>query len=248
MKIASARRLKGACSVPGDKSISHRAALIAAMANGVSTLENFSTSQDCASTLSCLSELGVKIDRQENTIRVYGGELRQPTAHLNCGNSGSTMRMIAGLLASQNFETTLVGDTSLSARPMNRIVEPLALMGAHLRTNNGLPPLHIHGSEQLSAIDYQMPVASAQVKTSVSLAGLRARGRTIVTEPQSRTRDHTERMLKWFGVPLETVDVSGRATTAIDGPVSFNAAEVRIPGDFSSAAYLIAAAAILPTS
>jgi 3-phosphoshikimate 1-carboxyvinyltransferase len=248
MRIASARRLKGTAEVPGDKSISHRAALIAALAEGVSVLENFSTSQDCASTLSCLSELGLKIDRERTSIHVQGCDLRAPAASLDCGNSGSTMRMIAGMLASQNLESTLIGDASLSKRPMNRIVEPLQKMGAQIRTNNGYPPLHIRGRETLRAINYELPIASAQVKTSVLLAGLRANGRTVITEPFARTRDHTERMLKWFGVSVATRDAPGFATSALDGPARFKAAHVKIPGDFSSAAYLISAAAMLSGS
>jgi 3-phosphoshikimate 1-carboxyvinyltransferase len=158
------------------------------------------------------------------------------------------MRMLAGLLAAQSFESTLIGDASLSARPMNRIIEPLEKMGAQLRSNHGHPPLHIRGRDPLTAITYEMPIASAQVKTSLLLAGLRAHGRTVVTEPFARTRDHTERMLKWFGVSVEMNDERGLATTAVDGPVRFKAANIKIPGDFSSAAYLISAAAMLPGS
>jgi 3-phosphoshikimate 1-carboxyvinyltransferase len=247
MKIASARRLVGTIDVPGDKSISHRAALISALAHGTSTIENFSTGQDCAATLGCLSELGVNIERDGTTICVQGSKLRPPARALDCGNSGSTMRMIAGVLAAQNFESTLAGDVSLSARPMKRIVAPLEQMGAQIRTNNGCPPLNIHGQEVLTAIRYEMPVASAQVKTSLLLAALSARGRTIITEPVF-TRDHTERMLRWFGVPVSTTDEARPATTSVEGPVSFNAANVKIPGDFSSAAYLLVAAAMLPGS
>jgi 3-phosphoshikimate 1-carboxyvinyltransferase len=247
MRIAAAKRLIGTSGVPGDKSISHRAALIAALAEGTSTLENFSTGQDCTATLSCLSELGIAIQREGTTVRLSGSALRQPARQLDCGNSGSTMRMIAGVLATQDFESTLVGDASLTARPMNRIVEPLEQMGAQITTNNGYPPLQIRGLQSLKAISYEMPVASAQMKTSLLLAALRARGRTVITE-KARTRDHTERMLRWFGVPVETRDEPRSATTSVDGPVSFEASNVKIPGDFSSAAYLIAAAAMLPGS
>lgn len=247
MKIRSARRLKGTTRVPGDKSISHRAALIASLAEGASVIENFSTSQDCAATLSCLSQLGVKIDKDGTTIRIQGCHFHQPATTLDCANSGSTMRMIAGLLAAQNFESTLIGDASLIARPMGRIAGPLAQMGAQLRTNNGYPPVYIHGSNDLKSINYEMPVGSAQVKTAILLAGLKAQGRTLVIE-RHRTRDHTERLLKWFGVPVEVTDEAGQATSAVDGRVSFNATDVRVPGDFSSAAYLICAAALLPGS
>jgi 3-phosphoshikimate 1-carboxyvinyltransferase len=215
------------------------------LADGVSVIENFSTNQDCASTLSCLSEVGVKIDKDGSTIRIQGFHFHQPARTLDCGNSGSTMRMIAGLLATQSFESTLIGDASLTARPMRRIVDPLEQMGAQLRTSNGYPPVHIRGSNHLKSIIYEMPVASAQVKTAILLAGLKAQGRTLVIETH-RTRDHTERMLRWFGVPVETTDEA--ATSAVDGPVSFNATDVRVPGDFSSAAYLICAASLLPGS
>ncbi len=247
MRIASARRLKGTCSVPGDKSISHRAALIASLAEGVSTVENFSTAADCAATLSCLSALGVVVEKDGTTVRINGTKLHQPSGPLNCGNSGSTMRMMAGLLAAGNFDCTLTGDASLSARPMNRIVEPLQMMGARFCTDNGRPPMTMHGSERLSAIEYQLPVPSAQVKTALLLAGLRSHGRTVVREAV-RTRDHTERMLQWFGVAVETGDEPGPSLTAISGPARLMSAKLKIPGDFSSAAYFIAAAAMLPGS
>ena len=247
MRIGSARRLIGTSSVPGDKSISHRAAFIAALAEGASILENFSTAQDCTATLLCLSELGVGIQHDGSTVRVQSSSLRQPARPLNCGNSGSTMRMLAGVLAGQTFESTLVGDASLNARPMNRVVEPLEQMGAHITTNHGYPPVQTRGSGSLKAINYEMPVASAQVKTALLLAALSARGRTVVTEP-TRTRDHTERMLRWFGVPVKT-SVEPRSTiTEIEGPVTFKASNIKISGDFSSAAYFIAAAAMLPGS
>ena len=247
MRIAPARRLKGTCSVPGDKSISHRAALIASLAEGVSTIENFSTAADCVATLSCLSSLGVGVEKDGTTVRISCRKLHQPSEPLNCGNSGSTMRMIAGLLAAENFECTLTGDASLSARPMSRIVEPLELMGARFHTDDGRPPLILKGNDRLGAIDYQLPVPSAQVKTALLLAGLRAEGRTVIRETV-RTRDHTERMLKWFGVAVETEDVLGSSVTAISGRTQLLAAKLRIPGDFSSAAYFLAAASMLPGS
>jgi 3-phosphoshikimate 1-carboxyvinyltransferase len=247
MRIASARRLKGTCSVPGDKSISHRAALIASLAEGVSTVENFSTAADCAATLSCLAALGVAVEKDGTTVRINGRKLHQPNGPLNCGNSGSTMRMIAGLLAAEDFECTLTGDASLSARPMNRIVEPLELMGARFHTDNGRPPLTMHGSSQLLAVEYQLPMPSAQVKTALLLAGMRAEGRTVVKE-NVRTRDHTERMLKWFGVAVDPEDEPGSSVTAISGGMRLRPTKLKIPGDFSSAAYFIAATAMLPGS
>lgn len=245
MKISPARRINGRISVPGDKSISHRAALIAAFANQSSQISNYSSSRDCASTLNCLQALGVSIEQNGSDVLIEGvGNQRfiAPVGPLDCGNSGSTMRMIAGLLAGQEFISILTGDESLRSRPMGRIVEPLERMGARLVSENGKPPLRIKGHQPLSAIRYELPVASAQVKSCVLLAGLSAHGRTEVIE-QFPTRDHTERMLKWFGVPIET-----GASCAVVGPASFSGREVRIPGDFSSAAFLMAAASMMPGS
>ncbi len=251
MKISPARRIKGRVSVPGDKSISHRAALIAAVASQSSQISNFSSSRDCASTLSCLQALGITVDRDGNDVLVEGvgkGQFVTPNEPLDCGNSGSTMRMIAGILAGQQFTSILTGDDSLRSRPMARIVEPLERMGARVLSENGKPPLTIEGRQPLAAIRYELPVASAQVKSCVLLAGLNAHGRTEVVEPPGfATRDHTERMLEWFGVPVEKGDDT-RVSCAIVGPASIGGREVRIPGDFSSAAFLIAAAALLPDS
>ena len=244
MRIASARRLQGTSSVPGDKSISHRAALISSLADGISTIENFSTAADCSATLSCLSELGIAVEKDGTTVRIKGTKLHPPSGPLNCGNSGSTMRMMAGLLAAEDFECTLTGDASLSARPMSRIVEPLELMGATFRTDNGRPPLTLHGSNRLTAVNYQLPMPSAQVKTALLLAGIRAEGRTVIRETV-RTRDHTERMLKWFGAAVKTEDEPGSSVTTISGPTRLRATKLKIPGDFSSAAYFIAAAVML---
>ncbi len=238
--------------MPGDKSISHRAALIAALAKGSSHISNFSTSEDCASTLSCLMKLGVLIEREGNNVRVEGpgsGRLSAPSEPLECGNSGSTMRMLAGTLAGQNFTSTLTGDGSLRARPMKRIIEPLEMMGVHVHSEDGKPPLTIEGRASLKGIRYDLPVASAQVKSCLLLAGLQATGRTEVIETLGMTRDHTERMLKWFGVPVETkASTDGFDTVTIDGPASFAARDVNIPGDISSAAFFIAGAALLPGS
>lgn len=175
--------------------------------------------------------------------------LRVANEPLYCGNSGSTLRMLAGVLAGQEFSSTLTGDDSLSSRPMQRIIEPLRLMGAELGSRNAKPPLTVKGRKPLKPIRYELPVASAQVKSCVLLAGLNAKGRTEVIE-RGETRDHTERMLEWFGVPLErgAVDADGSAAIALDGPRSFTARDVSIPGDISSAAFLIAAAALLPGS
>ncbi|HEV7857625.1 MAG TPA: 3-phosphoshikimate 1-carboxyvinyltransferase [Pyrinomonadaceae bacterium] len=255
MKIEPARRVRGRLRLPGDKSISHRAGIIAALAEGTTRIENFSTSRDCAATLACLSQLGVRIARRGTSVRIEGvglEGLRAPAAMLDCGNSGSTMRMLAGVLAGQDFVSGLTGDDSLRSRPMKRIIEPLELMGARITSEEGRAPLRIEGRQPLKAITYRMPVASAQVKSCVLLAGLLAEGRTEVIEEGGPTRDHTERMLDWLGVPL----TKGRAQAgdavsevfAINGPVKFKARDLIIPGDISSAAFFIAAAAMRPGS
>lgn len=252
MRIKPARCIKGSVRLPGDKSISHRAALIASLATGRSHISNFSTSHDCASTLSCLAELGVSIEREGNNIRLEGtGRLCAPTERLDCGNSGSTMRMLAGILAGQDFKSILIGDDSLSARPMKRIIEPLELMHGRVLSQDGRPPLRIEGHKPLKPISYELPVASAQVKTCILFAGLHADGRTEVIERLGSTRDHTERMLKWFGAPMEATmenEGSGQNVCAVFGPANFDGCEVRVPGDFSAAAFLIAATALMPGS
>src|SRR5258706_13890704 len=188
--------------VPGDKSISHRAAMIAALAEGTSSIRNFSTSADCAATVSCLRALEVKIDRAGDSLLITGSGLdglREPAMPLDCGNSGTTMRLLAGILAGQDFQSTLTGDESLRARPMQRIIEPLQLMEARISSDGGRAPLLIHGHKDLDAISYELLVASAQVKSCILLAGLCVRGRTEVIENQI-TRDHTERMFSRFGL------------------------------------------------
>jgi 3-phosphoshikimate 1-carboxyvinyltransferase len=248
--------MRGGLRLPGDKSISHRAAIISALALGRSRLTNFSTSEDCAATLACLRSLGVAIEREREGLVVEGigseGSLRAPSRALDCGNSGSTMRMLAGVLAGQDFVSELTGDDSLCSRPMRRIIEPLELMGARVVSETGHAPLRITGRKPLMPIVYEMPVASAQVKSCILLAGLNAQGRTTVIEKLGATRDHTERMLRWFGVPVETRteehDGAWPDVLTVDGPVGFAARDVEIPGDISSAAFFIAAAALLPGS
>src|ERR1051325_8895689 len=204
MKLAPARFLEGRLRLPGDKSISHRAALIAALADGRSEISNFSTAADCASTLSCLRALGVSIERDENRVVFAGGQkLVAPVRPLDCGNSGSTLRMLAGVLAGHDFTAELIGDESLSARPMRRIIEPLELMGAKIEAHDGKAPLRVHGASRLTPITYKLPVASAQVKSAILFAGLNAPGRTTVIET-SASRDHTERLFNGFGVPVKT--------------------------------------------
>jgi 3-phosphoshikimate 1-carboxyvinyltransferase len=232
-------------TLPGDKSISHRAALIAALASGSSEISNFSTAQDCASTLRCLQQLGISIEKSARVVRFAGGEkLIAPQEPLDCGNSGSTMRILAGVLAGQNFTAELVGDESLSSRPMRRIIEPLELMGAALEANEGKPPLKIRGAKRIAPITYQLPVASAQVKSAILFAALFANGRTTVIE-KSPSRDHTERLFNGFGVPVTT---NADLSITLDGPAQFSGGAITIPGDVSSAAYFIAAAMLLPGS
>jgi 3-phosphoshikimate 1-carboxyvinyltransferase len=244
MKIWPVRRIKGSISLPGDKSISHRAALIAGVAEGPSELINFSTSRDCESTLKCLEQLGVIVTRSANAVSIQPpGQLCVPVGPLDCGNSGSTMRILAGLLAGSSFTSQLTGDDSLSARPMKRVIEPLQMMGTNIQSSGGKPPLVIQGTSSLNAITYELPVASAQVKSCVLFAGLNATGRTTVIEPAT-TRDHTERLFKGFGVAVEIAGTS----IAIDGPARFVGGDMTIPGDISSAAYFVAAAMLLANS
>jgi 3-phosphoshikimate 1-carboxyvinyltransferase len=245
MRLSPAQKLEGHVTLPGDKSISHRAALIAALASGSSEIRNFSTAQDCASTLSCLRQLGVSVEINDGVVLFKGNQpLHAPDSHLDCGNSGSTIRILAGILAGQNFSAELIGDKSLTSRPMRRIIEPLELMGAKIESTDGKPPLKIHGSDQLSPITYRLPVASAQVKSAILFAGLFANGRTTVIE-KLPTRDHTERMFSGFGVPVTTND---DLSITIDGPARFTGGAITIPGDISSAAYFVAAAMLLPGS
>ncbi len=254
MIIQPARRINGRLRVPGDKSISHRAAMIASLAEGGARLTNFSTSEDCAATLACLRQLGVKIEREGNEVCVEGvglNGLRASLEPLDCGNSGSTMRMLAGILAGQNFTSQLTGDDSLRSRPMRRIIEPLELMGARITARDGRAPLTIEGTNTLAPVSYEMPVSSAQVKSCILFAGLNARGRTTVIEKHP-TRDHTERMMQEFGVKIATKrrqepDAESNIVT-LDSVARFDARDLSIPGDISSAAFFIAAATMLPGS
>jgi 3-phosphoshikimate 1-carboxyvinyltransferase len=230
--------------LPGDKSISHRTALIAALAHGRSEISNFSTAADCASTLSCLRDLGISIEHRENKVVFSGSQkLSAPRHPLDCGNSGSTLRILAGVLAGHDFTAELIGDASLSSRPMRRIIEPLEMMGAKIEATDGKAPLKVRGSDRLNPITYKLPVASAQVKSAILFAGLNATGRTTVIET-SPTRDYTERLFNGFGVPVTNSDLS----VTLDGPARFTGGPITIPGDVSSAAYFVAAAMLLPGS
>jgi 3-phosphoshikimate 1-carboxyvinyltransferase len=240
-------RIRGDLRLPGDKSISHRAAMIALLAKGESALENFSSAEDCAATLDCLEALGVRVLRKGSTVTINGAGasgLSAPERSLNAQNSGTTMRLLAGILAGQPFATTITGDDSLLSRPMLRIAEPLRLMGAEIETeSNGCAPLRINGRRPLRPTNYQLPIASAQVKSAILLAGLAADGITTVEEPV-QTRDHTERLLREFGVPVER---SGNKLS-IQGGAELHSCKLFVPGDISSAVFFIAAAVSLPGS
>ena len=243
--IRPAKNVYGSLRLPGDKSISHRYGMLAAFAEGTSRFANFSTGADCASTLSCMEALGAKVRRLEDgqvEVTGVGGRVTPSNKPLDCGNSGSTMRMISGLLAPQEGRFTLVGDESLSRRPMQRIRDPLAAMGARLTLTEGHAPLHIDGGP-LKAIDYTTPVPSAQVKTCILLAGLQTAGTTTVHEAV-RTRDHSELALRAFGARLTRTLNS----VSIAGPQTLHSIEASVPGDISSAAFFLCAAALFPGS
>ena len=245
--VSPINRLRGELRLPGDKSISHRAAMIASLAKGESTLENFSSAQDCAATLDCLEALGVRVLRKGPIVTIEGtgaSGLSAPEQSLYAQNSGTTMRLLAGILAGQPFATTITGDDSLLTRPMLRVARPLLLMGAEVKTEaNGCAPLRITGRRPLSPIHYQLPIASAQVKSAVLLAGLAADGMTTVEEP-TQTRDHTERLLREFGAPVER----NGSRISIRGGRELQSRRLFVSGDISSAAFFIAAAVALPGS
>ena len=243
--IRPARNICGSLRLPGDKSISHRYAMLGAFAEGTSRFTNFSTGADCASTLACMEALGAKVNRlggEAVEVTGVGGGVTPSDQPLDCGNSGSTMRMMSGLLAPQQGRFTLIGDASLSRRPMERIRKPLEAMGAKLTLTEGHAPLMIEGAA-LKAIDFTTPVPSAQVKTCVLLAGLQTAGKTTVREAV-RTRDHSELALRAFGATL-TRDLD---SVSISGPQTLHAIEAAVPGDLSSAAFFLCAAALFPGS
>ena len=246
--VRPARAVRGVVRIPGDKSISHRYAMLAAIAEGTSRFQNFSAARDCASTLDCMAKLGCEWKRLEDEdgaieVRGAGPQLSASAEVLDCGNSGSTMRMLSGILAGQPFTSELCGDESLSRRPMARIMKPLSEMGAGIEAaEGGRPPLRIHGA-RLKAIHYRPEVESAQVKSCVLFAGLFAEGETVVEEP-IRTRDHGEIALRAFGAEVERTGNASR----IAGGQRLRAIEAHVPGDLSSAAFFLCAAALFPGS
>jgi 3-phosphoshikimate 1-carboxyvinyltransferase len=262
--VSPAKAIEGVITPPGDKSISHRYGMLAAIAEGTSKIDNYSTGADCQSTLGAMAALGAGVSRRDGKLIIEGGALHQPSADLDAGNSGSTIRMLSGILAAQPFPSRIGGDESLSRRPMDRIITPLTEMGALIIAQEGgaqeggareggaregrFPPLEIHG-RPLHAIDYTLPVASAQVKSCVLLAGLFAAGDTIVREPV-RTRDHTEIALREFGAEVDAhrrvIRLSGG--TMLAGGAGLTGRELTVPGDLSSAAFFMVAALLAPES
>lgn len=247
MFINPANGLKGMITVPGDKSISHRAVMFGSISEGVTEVTNFLRGADCLSTIDCFRKLGIHIEEKESLIRIHGKGLHglsMPNSVLDAGNSGTTTRLITGILSAQDFDVHLTGDESIQKRPMGRIIEPLSKMGADIvsERNNQCAPLHIHG-RQLHGIHYLSPVASAQVKSAILLAGLYADCETSVTEPYL-SRNHTEIMLNYFGAQISS---SHATATVLPGSLLFGQ-KVEVPGDISSAAYFLAAGLITPNS
>ena len=247
LSVSTARCLKGEFHPPGDKSIAHRVLIFTSIARGKSVVRGLQKGKDCLATLKALKMMGIEMKEEEDSLVVYGQGLKglkEPANILDCGNSGTTMRFLAGLLAGQKFYSVLSGDRYLRKRPMQRVVEPLRRMGARVfgRKNGEFPPLTILGGG-LKAMDYSSPIPSAQVKTCLLLAGLYAKGRTSVTEPY-RSRDHTERMLKFLGAKIEVNDLR----VSVEGNDSFSGANIWVPGDLSAASFFVGGAAILKGS
>jgi 3-phosphoshikimate 1-carboxyvinyltransferase len=239
--------LQGSIRIPGDKSISHRSIMLGSLANGVTTVTGFLNGDDCLATLNAFRNMGVEINEDDATSLTIHGVglkgLKAPAGSLDMGNSGTSMRLMTGLMSGQSFDVTLTGDASLSARPMRRVTTPLSSMGAEISSDEGTPPLVIKGGADLTGIHYDMPVASAQVKSSVLLAGLYAKGKTLVTEP-APTRDHTERMLRGFGYEV----ITDGNQMSLEGGGDLTATHIDVPADISSAAFFLVGASIAPDS
>jgi 3-phosphoshikimate 1-carboxyvinyltransferase len=243
MRVSQARHFRGRFTLPGDKSLSHRLAIMGALAHGESRFTNFSTADDCAATLRCLEAMGVRTRREANIVDVVGRGpegLQAAKEPLDAANSGSTLRMLAGVVAARPFRTVITGDASLRRRPVERVAEPLRMMGARTSSSDGRPPLVIDGGE-LQGMTWAMTTPSAQVKSAVLLAALQAKGPTTVVEP-ARTRDHTERLLPAFGVPVEVLG----AEVSVQGGARLRPFTFEVPGDVSSAAFLVVAALVVP--
>ena len=246
--VSPGQPLRGEVDIPGDKSVSHRAVMFAALADGVSNIDGFLEGEDTRATAAIFAQLGVRIETPSASRRIVHGVgvdgLRPPQGPLDCGNAGTGMRLLAGVLAAQRFDSVLTGDASLSRRPMRRVIDPLSQMGARIEAENGgLPPLRIHGGQRLHGIDFASEVASAQVKSAVLLAGLYAEGETTVREAHP-TRDYTERMLSAFGVRIEFSPGYARLRSG----QRLRAADIAVPADFSSAAFFLVAASLIPGS
>jgi len=250
-KVKAGSKLTGEVQLPGDKSISHRSIMCAALAEGTSVINGFLNGEDCLATLDAFSKMGVSIDKTDNKVVVQGVGLRglkKPDSDLYLGNSGTSMRLMSGILAGQNFSTVLTGDHSLSARPMERVVTPLNLMGSNISTNlEGKPPIKIESSSGLNSLSYELPIASAQIKSCLMFAGLYANGPVTVTE-HLRTRNHTELMFQEFGIEVEVNESSKARKITVIPPKSFLATDINVPADFSSASFFILAALITPES
>ena len=239
-----ASTLAGDLKVPGDKSISHRSIMLGSLANGITQVSGFLEGEDALSTLKAFQDMGVKIEREADNVTIHGvglHGLKKPEKPLDLGNSGTSIRLMSGILAAQDFDVEMVGDSSLSKRPMGRVINPLSEMGAVIESNDGKPPLKVKGGQVLRAIDYDLPVASAQVKSCILLAGLYAKGKTCVREP-APTRDHTERMLKGLGYAVEVKDNQ----MCVTGGGELSATHIQVPSDISSSAFFMVAAAIAP--
>ena len=250
-KVKAGSKLRGEVQLPGDKSISQRSIMCAAVAEGTSVINGFLNGEDCLATLNAFSKMGVSIDRTDNKVVVQGVGLRglkRPDSDLYLGNSGTSMRLMSGILAGQNFSTVLTGDHSLSARPMERVITPLSLMGSNISTNlEGKPPIGIQPSPGLNSLSYDLPIASAQIKSCLMFAGLYANGPVTVTE-HLRTRNHTELMFQEFGIEVEVNESSKARKITVIPPKSFLATDINVPADFSSASFFILAALITPES
>jgi len=248
--IKSGQGLKGEITIPGDKSISHRSIILSSLAEGTSKIYGLLEGEDCLATIEVFRNMGIKIVNKEGVYTIEGTGLKgleAPQEPLNFGNSGTSIRLCSGILSAQSFESTLVGDGSLSSRPMQRIVEPLTAMGANITSKNGTLPLNIAPTDSLKSIDYLLPVASAQVKSCIMLAALYAEGSTKIEE-SAVTRDHTENMFKQFGIPLKIENSRGKKTISMSNIDRINPTDINICGDFSSAAFFILAALICPKS